>query len=69
MAIVENESTVETLKQPLKYKKAIAGAILAGLTAAGTAIAKDGIDPAEIIGIATAVVSTFIGVYWTENKD
>lgn len=53
------------------YAKAIVGSILAGLTAAGTAVAA--LQPGQhvtaggYIAIAIAVVATFAGVYAVPN--
>lgn len=65
---VENEPVIETLKDPAKYRKAIMGALLAGVTAAATA-ADDGFSSPEIWGIASAVVATFVGVFGVSNGD
>lgn len=48
--------------------KAIIGAILAGLTAFGTALADGSVTPVEIVGIAIAVLATYGSVYGVTNK-
>lgn len=67
MADLEQESTKETLSDPAKYRKAIMGALLAGVTAAATA-ADDGFTQPELWGIASAVVAVFVGVFGVSNK-
>lgn len=49
------------------YAKAITGAAVAGLTAAGTAVADGVISPAEWIGIAIAVLTTGGAVFGVTN--
>lgn len=49
------------------YAKAITGAALAGLTAAGTAVTDGTITAAEWIGIAVAVISTGGAVFGVTN--
>lgn len=46
------------------YAKAIAGAAVAGLTSAGTALTDGAIDPTEWITIAVATL-TALGVIWS----
>ncbi len=47
--------------------KAFTGAVLAGLTAAGTAAADGSVSAQELIGIAIAVVAVFGGVWGATN--
>lgn len=53
---------------PNEYAKAIVGAVLAGLTALGTAVAEGGVTGAEWVGVLVAVVVTFGGVFAKRNK-
>lgn len=53
--------------KPSEYAKAIVGAILAGLTALGTAVVDGNLDAVEWIGIAAAVVATFGTVFRVPN--
>lgn len=55
--------------RPREVTKAVCGALLAGLTAAGTAVTDGSITAAEWIGIATAVVATFGGVFAVNNTE
>lgn len=61
------EPVTETLSEPAKYRKAIMGAVLAGVTSAATA-SFDGFTGPEYWGIAVAVVSVFVGVFGVTNK-
>lgn len=54
---------------PAEYAKAIIGAVLAGLTALGTAIASAGVSPAEWVGVAIAVLATFGAVFGVGNRE
>ncbi len=47
--------------------KAFIGALLAGLTAAGTAAADGHFSAQELIGVAVATVAVFGGVWGTSN--
>ncbi len=54
--------------KPSEYAKAIVGAVLAGLTALGTALADgEGVVAWEWVGIAFAVVATFGTVFGVPN--
>ena len=50
------------------YLKAIVGAIIAGLAALATALADNGVTALEWVGVATAVVVAFGGIYFAPNK-
>lgn len=50
------------------YAKATVGAVLAGLTAAATALGDNSISGQEGVTIAIAVVTVFGGVFATTNK-
>ncbi len=53
---------------PNEYAKAIVGAVVAGLTALGTALTQnDDVSAAEWVGVLVAVVATFGGVYLKRN--
>lgn len=62
----DKETLTETLKEPAKYRKAIMGAVLAGVTSAATA-SVDGFTQPEVWGIASAVVGTFVAVFGVGN--
>jgi hypothetical protein len=49
------------------YAKAACGAVLAGLTAAGTALADGRVSALEAVGIAVAVVGTGGTVFGVRN--
>lgn len=65
--------TVETLKHPRQYTKAIYGAGIAGLTALGTALAPEAetglvsVTGAEGAGIALAALTAFGTVFFANN--
>lgn len=54
---------------PREYAKATTAAILAGLTALGTALADGNVTPVEIVGICVAVVATGGAVFGVTNAD
>lgn len=49
------------------YRKAVVGALLASLTALGTAVVDDAVTWAEAVGVVVAGVSAFVGVYSVPN--
>lgn len=49
------------------YAKAIVGAIIAALTALGTAVADGEISAAEVVGVLLAGMVTLAGVYQIPN--
>jgi hypothetical protein len=55
--------------KPSEYAKATVGALAAGLTALGTAVADDGVTGAEWVGVAVAVVGAFATVFAVPNAD
>lgn len=64
---VSEPSTVDTLKDPPRYAKALMGAALAGTGAAAVASA-DGFTQGELWGILATVVGAFVGVYGIRNR-
>lgn len=60
-------STLQTLKRPDRYLKAIMGALAAGLTTALGALPDGPLTAYEWVSIAVAVVVTFNAVYWPGN--
>jgi hypothetical protein len=57
---------VQHLRSPIA--KAIVGALLAGLTALGTALTDDIVTAAEWVGVAVATVGTYAGVWRVPNR-
>ena len=51
------------------YAKAVIGALIAGLTAIGTALTDGGISPAEWVAAAIAFLVALGGVYAIPNSD
>lgn len=54
---------------PSQIVKAIVGALLAGLTALGTALADGTVQPVEWVGVAVALIATFGAVFGVKNQD
>lgn len=52
---------------PTEYAKAIVGALLAGLTALGTALTDGAVTATEWVGVAVAALATFGGVFGVRN--
>jgi len=61
------EPLSETLSDPSKYRKAIMGGVLAGVTTAATA-SVDGFTTPELWGVAAAIVTVFVGVFGVTNQ-
>ncbi len=56
------------MSDQIKYvAKAIVGALIAALAAAGGGLVNGGLDTAGWIAVATAFLVAFAGVYWTTN--
>lgn len=51
------------------YMKAIVGALVAGLTALGTAMTDDAVSTAEWVGVAVATLGALGVIYATPNTD
>jgi hypothetical protein len=49
--------------------KALVGALIAGLTALGTALADGEVTQGEWVGVAVAALGVLGGVFYTENAD
>ena len=64
---VNQPTTLDTLKEPPRYAKALMGAVLAGTGAAAVASA-DGFTTGELWGIAATIVAAFCGVYGVRNR-
>lgn len=52
---------------PSQYMKAIIGALIAGLTALGTALTDGAVSPVEVVGVVIAALGTFGGVFGVTN--
>jgi hypothetical protein len=67
VVVAEQPTTLETLKEPPRYAKAIMAAALAGV--GGAAVASfDGFTTPEVWSVVASTVAAFVGVYGVQNK-
>ncbi len=73
--MAQHRKITETLLHPSEYKKALYGALVAGLTALATALAPEAetglvsVTAAEGTGIALAALTAFGTVFFATNSD